>query len=361
MGQDQPGYTSPVRTSNNPHINMQLNGSIDASRIPRSVSGQYPNGGPPPSKSRLRPGGATPNNQQNTRTSVGQSRCTDTNQRLHGHQTAHQGNGQPIGMSRRLGRPRMSPPQHPQHQSQNLAPVPAPPAQPTSARPWTADQSVYNNRPVDTAYGKLLFGQQPPILWHVPPPTSDPPSGTGSLQNIEPTEQNYKFPNMQGRTTAIQENQLGAALDSGISLQAPSSAPADRQPNLNDPAAVIARHQHALQPGQVAQQNPAVRNPFIDPSCLSLPLAPATHDDVLPQHVPIAPSQQAKLQAQENGHVSYGDGMELNNEEFLLTPPGSNSSPQLQSPQSVDGGNVYLEPDDDLFYGVDFDEYQEDV
>jgi hypothetical protein len=362
MGQDQPGYTSPVRTSNNPHSNMQLNGSIDASRIPRSISGQYPNGGPPPSKSRVQPGGATPNNQQNTRTSVGQSRSTDTNQRLHGHQTAHQGNGQPIGMSRRQGRPRMSPPQHPQHQSQNLAPFPAPPAHHTSPRPWTADQSVYNNRPVDTAYGKLLFGQQPPILWHVPPPTSDPPSGTGSLQDIEPIERISKFLNRQVQTTAIPEHQLGVALDSGLSLKPPSSAPADQQPNLNDPAAVIAGHQHALQAGHVPQQEPAITNAFIDPSCLSLPLAPANQDDVLLQHhVPTAPRQPAKQQTQESAHESYGDGMGLENEEFLITPPGSHPSSQLQSPQSVDGGNMYLEPDDDLFYGVNFDDYREDV
>ena len=362
MGQDQPGYTSPMRTSNNPYSNMQLNGSIDASRIPRSVSGQFPKGGPPPPESWVQPGGATSNNQQNTKTSVGQSRYRDTNQRLQGPQTVRPGNGQPNGTSTRPGPPRRSPPQHPQHQSQNLAQVPAPPTQPTSPRPWTADQSVYNNRPVDTAYGKLLFGQQPPILWHVPPPTSGPPSGTGSLQDIEPIERISKFLNRQVQTTTIPEHQLGVALDSGLSLQPPSSAPADRQPNLNHPAAVIAGHQHALQAGQVPQQEPAVTNAFIDPSCLSLPLAPATQDDVLPQHhVSAAPRQPAKQHTQEGGHESYGDGMGLENEEFLITPPGSHPSSQLQSPQSVDGGNLYLEPDDDLFYGVNFDDYREDV
>ena len=362
MRQDQPGYTSPMRTSNNPHSNMDLKSAVEASQIPRSVSGQTPNGVPPLPESRAQSGGFTSNNQQNCRTSVGQSRSTDTSQRLQGPQTVGPSNGQHNGMGRRPGRHRRSQPQHPQHRSQNPAPAPAPPTQPTSARPWTADQSVYNNRPVDTVYGKLFFGRPQPDLHHLPPPPSGPPSGTGSLQNIEPIEQNYEFSSVQVGTTTIPEHQFGVALDSGLSLHPPLSAPADRQFNLTDPAAVIARQRHALQPGQVPQQEPAVTNPFIDPSCLSLPLAPATEDDVLPQHhVPTAPSQPGKQQTQDSGHESYRDGMGHDGWDFLITPPGSHPSPPLQSPQSVDGGNLFLEPADDLFYGVNFDEFREHV
>jgi hypothetical protein len=219
---------------------------------------------------------------------------------------------------------------------------------------------------VNTAHGQLYFGQPPLVLRHVPPPPSGALSGTGSLQNIEPIEQNYKSPNMQVQTTAILEHQLGVARALGLSLQPPSAAPANPQPNMNNPAAVLARQQHAPQPEQVPQQKSAATNPFIDPSSLSLSLAPVTQDDVLPQqHVPTALGQPATREAEDSGHESYGDVMELDNWDHLITPlitpPGSHLSSQLQFSQSEDGGNMDLDLAGDPFGGVNFDEFREPV
>ncbi|PMD22305.1 hypothetical protein NA56DRAFT_98905 [Hyaloscypha hepaticicola] len=346
-GHNQLRYVGPMRTSNNPHDNMRLNGSVEASQIAWPVGGQTPNGRLPPPGSRTQSGGASLNNQQNARTLVGQSPPTDTSQKPQGPQSITSTNGEPNEMKRRPGRPRRSSPQHPQ--PQNLALAPAPSTQTASPRTWTADQSVYNNRPVNTAYGKLYFGQSPLVLRHVPPPPSGPPSGTGSLQNIELIEQNYTFPTVQVQTSSILEHQMGVAHDLGLSLQPPPAAPTKQQPDMNNLAAVLALQQHSPQPEPFLQQEPAARNPFIDPSSLALSLAPATQDDVLPQYVPTAPSQQVKQPAEDNEHVSYGDGMGSDNWDFLITPP----------PRGEDGGNMYFDLADDPFGGANFDEIKE--
>jgi hypothetical protein len=201
---------------------------------------------------------------------------------------------------------------------------------------------------VDTAYGKLYFGQPQFVLLHVPP-ASSPPSGTGSLQNIELIEQNYTSSSMQVRTTSVPEHQLGAARNSGLSVQPSPAASTNQQLNMSSPAAVLALQHHALQPEQVTHKESVATTPFIDPSSLSISLAPATQDEVLPQYVKTAPDQQAEQQAQDNGPVSYGDGMRLDNWDFLITPP----------PRLKDGGNMYFDLADDPFGGVDFDEFTE--
>lgn len=342
IGHDQLRYVGPMRTSNNSHNNMQLNGSVEASQIAWPVNGQTPYGRLPPPGSRTQSVGASSNNQQNARTPVGQSPPMDISQKPQRPQSITSTNGEPNEMKRRPGRPRRSSPQHPQPQSLALAPAPS--TQTASPRSWTADQSVYNNLPVDTTYGKLYFGQSPLVLRH-----AGPPSGTGSLQNIELIEQNYTFPNVQVQTSSILEHQMGVAHDLGLSLQPPPAAPTKQQPDMNNPAAVLALQQHSPQPEPFPQQEPAARNPFIDPSSLALSLAPATQDDVLPQYVSTAPSQQVKQPAEDNEHVSYGDGMGSDNWDFLITPP----------PRGEDGDNMYFDLADDPFGGANFDEIKE--
>jgi hypothetical protein len=135
MGQDQHSYNGPMRSSNTPHSDRQSNGSVEASQLPRLVNGQAPNGRLPPHGSRTQPGGPTSNAQQNAGTTVGHSPSTDTSQRRQGTQSVATINGQPDEVRRRPGRPCRPPPQYPQSQSQNLAPVPAPTTQTASPRP----------------------------------------------------------------------------------------------------------------------------------------------------------------------------------------------------------------------------------